>query len=221
MTNLIGIVAAGGYAKRMGILEPKPMLAIEGKTLLEYTLVSLKDAGVKNIIVFSNRTDFINQQYKIVQNFSGIQLVEDNGISSTIELLYMAREIYKATNYLFCYGNAPRTSDIYREMSNCKKEVGAIIIKKSSRRDLIQKGDTFLEPPFFINESKINLFGHYRLWSELFKDCKNSTYHSYIDAPPEFNDHIEWYKYRRYVYSHIINDLGPNKTNTLRQAKTG
>lgn len=219
MTKLIGIVAAGGYASRMGILEPKPMLTVEGKTLLEYTLISLQFAGVKNILVFSNRTDYFNQQRRIVQKFDGIQLVEDYGISSTIELLYMAREICTAKKYLFCYGNAPRTSNIYKEMSDCKKHLGAIILKESSRRDLIQNGDCFLEPPFFIDESKARSFRPYRLWSELYHDYKNNIYHSHVNAPPEFNDHIGWYKYRRYIYNYIIDDLGPNKANAHGQTK--
>ena len=219
MTKLIGIVAAGGYASRMGILEPKPMVTVEGKTLLEYTLISLQLAGVKNILVFSNRTDYFNQQYKIVQKLKGIQIVEDYGVSSTIELLYMAREICTAKKYLFCYGNAPRTSDIYREMADCKKELGAIIIKESSRRDLIQNGDCFLEPPFFIDETKVRLFRHYRLWSELFHDCTNNIYHRHVNAPPEFNDHIGWYKYRHCIYNYIIDYLGPNKANALGKTK--
>ena len=219
MDNPISIVAAGGYASRMGILEPKPMLTVEGKTLLEYTLISLQLAGVRNILVFSDRTDYFDQQIKIVQKFDNIRIVKDCGISSTIELLYMAREICKGKKYLFCYGNAPRTSDIYREMSGCTKALGAITIKESSRRDLIQNENRFLEPPFFIDESKVRLLRNYRLWSELFHDCENNIYHNHVIVPPEFNDHVGWYKYRRYIYKYIIDDFGPNKANALGQTK--
>ncbi len=50
--NLIGIIPAAGKASRMGELNlPKAMIEIEGRTLLERSIDSLKAIGVSNVVV--------------------------------------------------------------------------------------------------------------------------------------------------------------------------
>jgi len=210
MTNLLGIVAAGGYASRMDISTPKSMLTIEGITLLEYTLEGLQRAGVKSVVVFTNRTDYLEQQYKISHKYDGVQIVEDRGVSSTIEMLYMARKINRHGKYLFCYGHAPRTSIIYKCLANCEKDLGGIVVNTSLRSDLIKRGNGFLEPPFFVSENKIHSLDYCRLWSKLFHSCANNIYSIPVSSSPEFNDRIGWYHYSRYMLKHVAKHPNTN-----------
>lgn len=209
MTNLLGIVAAGGYASRMGISEPKSMLTIEGITLLEYTLKGLQRAGVKSIIVFTDRNDYLEQQCNISHKYDGVQVVEDRGVSSTIEMLYMARKINRYRKYVFCYGHAPRTSIIYKCLVNCERDLGGLVVNTSLRSDLIKRGNGFLEPPFFVRENKINSLNYCRIWSNLFHSCANNIYSIPASSPPEFNDQIGWYYYKRYMLEYITEHPRP------------
>ena len=121
MTELTAIIAAGGFASRMGIYKPKPMLSVEGKTLLEYTLTSLNIVNVSNVLVFNNRDEFQKDYQDIVKKYNNVELVSCGELKSTIELLYITREISPSKKYLFCYGNAPRTQILCNNITNCNK----------------------------------------------------------------------------------------------------
>lgn len=212
MIELTAIVAAGGFASRMGIYQPKPMLSIEGKTLLEYTLNSLQLASVRKILVFNNREEFQLDYLSIIKKYDNVELVRCNELNSTVKLLYITREISPSMNYLFCYGNAPRTQMVCRDIIHGSNHLGAINLKQSSRKDLISNGNYFLEPPFFINESTIRPFPEVVLWSDLFFKFKKYTFHYYIDAPSEFNTQAEWHSYKRYIYDYLVETPIPNNS---------
>ena len=55
--NTIPIILAAGKGKRMGTIKNKCLLSIEGKTLLEWTILSLQKAGFKEMVVVSRSTD--------------------------------------------------------------------------------------------------------------------------------------------------------------------
>ena len=215
MDDVVGVVAAGGHATRMGIKAPKSMLTVNGKTLLEYTLLSLQKAGVKTIFVFTDRKDFVAEQRQLVMGFNSIHVIEDSGVSSTIELLYTAMSLSKKTKYLFCYGNSPRSSAIYRNMHSCEKALGAIRIIRSSRRDPIKSGNNYLEPPFFVNLNIYDFACYYSSWSELFYAYADDAFYTNYNIPPEFNTCDEWEKYSRYINTHLTGDHKPNTYEPL------
>ena len=212
MARAVGIVAAGGYGTRMGISRPKSMLVVDGVTLLEYTLMALQVAGMEDILVFSNREDCFDSQRRIVQRYRGAEVFKDGGGASTIELLYLARDICAAERYLFCYGSAPRTSCTYRDILDCPRSLGALGLPHSSRRDLIPSGDRLLEPPFLVEDGSLGFSRYYKSWSELFWSHGDNIYQQYSDHPPEFNDRSGWQRYRSYLCDCIIPELMPGQS---------
>jgi len=71
--GLIGIIPAAGKASRMGQLGaslPKALIEIEGRTLLERSLETLKSIGVSRIVVVVGHLG-----QKIVERVSGVEIV--------------------------------------------------------------------------------------------------------------------------------------------------
>lgn len=199
MTNdLLAIIAAGGHASRMKILPPKSMLAVNGTTLLEITLRSILGAGVREVLVFTNRKDWLRSQRDMVSKFPRTELILDEGVNSTIELLYLAREIRLSDAYLFCYGHAPPPSGVVSEICCEDKPLGGMTNFTSTRLDRIKLNNRYLEPPFYIKEELLNSSVQYSKWSRLFSHHQNKIHKVPLAGPPEFNYSNEWNYYRHY-----------------------
>jgi len=77
------------------------MLRMDGMALLEITVRSLLTAGISNVVVLTNREDAQREQERMLQRFRGVELLPDDGVRSTIELLQIAERLRVSNSYCF------------------------------------------------------------------------------------------------------------------------
>jgi choline kinase len=112
MSNLTALVLAAGYGSRIADVtdNPKSLLMVNGKTLMEWHLISLKKVGVKKLVVVTGykrdvleaylndfRNDFeityaINEDYRVKGNtysmLFGLEKVEGSFLLFDADLIY-------------------------------------------------------------------------------------------------------------------------------------
>lgn len=133
MSNLTAVVLAGGYSSRFYPYSNsghKTMIKIMGKPILEYTLLGLKEAGIREIILRVNED-------KIIENYFG------NGSKFGLKITYIAQKevlgigdvLLKAKKYLkgdfiLISGNHVDSKELVEKLFRSKKKKGVVIVKK-------------------------------------------------------------------------------------------
>lgn len=187
-----GVVAAGGFATRMGWKMPKSMAVVRGRTLLAWNLLELHLAGVRRVLVFTNRPDWVPAQQAILAAFPGTELVEDKGVGSTLELVKAAITM-DAERILFAYGHAPTHHRHLRKLLDTDTRVACTKVSFSSRRRPIPDSEGgFLEPPVWVDRV-VSLNGTCTGWNDLLTTVGVRAVP--LATPGEFNDQREFLEY--------------------------
>lgn len=146
----IGVIAAGGFAHRLDSRVPKSMLLIKGVPLLRQVAERMKDAGVEEILVFSNRPEWLRYQHEALSGLPRMELMSDSGVKSTFQLARLAALSYPQRTIAFSYGHVRCELRDWKALLSCRRNAFGLR-SSSSRRDLIPWGAGFLEPPALLN----------------------------------------------------------------------
>src|SRR5689334_14066522 len=115
MKTSVAIIAAGGFGRRLGLGIPKSLINRDGRPMITHVLASLSAAGVSRSFVCNNRQDFSGEMRKAISGHSA-ELIADNGVASTIELLRRATLPFEDRRFVFAYGHAPRPAVFLRHL---------------------------------------------------------------------------------------------------------
>lgn len=178
-------ILCAGFGKRLNKLtqkNPKPMLLVDKKPILEYTIEHLSQLGIKNIII---NVHYLAEQFiSYFQNGKkwnvSIKFIYEKNPLGTAGAVKNIENIIKDNDFLVLYGDIICNEDylkLYKFHTN-KKSVATIIIHKrkiSNSIVRINKDDLITE---FIERPKKNIENNNWVNSGLY--CFNKNIFNYI-----------------------------------------
>ena len=198
MSRIVGVVAAGGFARRLGAAAPKSMLHVHGITLLEHCLMSLKGAGIDEVVVYNNRTDWRDEMETVVRRYTGVRLVADQGVASTFLLARDAAGTTRASRLCFVYGHAPRPTEHFDRLLAALFPVAATSVSSSSKARVLRHRTGFVEPPFVLGSEAVHT-STCSSWESFLARHSRQTHIVRVEGPNEANGPAEMAAYSRYV----------------------
>lgn len=105
------LILAGGnpvFFKSAGKLLPKAMVSIAGKPLLEHTLVRLKEAKMKDVVISVGEGGEVIREYFKTGSKWGINinyLEQSKSVKGTAQALAQAKELMRTGDFLLVYGD--------------------------------------------------------------------------------------------------------------------
>jgi MurNAc alpha-1-phosphate uridylyltransferase len=196
------IILAAGFGKRLLPLtenQPKPLLEIKGKKLVEYSIDFLRENNITEIIINSHYlhekiSDFINK------NYSKISISYEKNILDTGGGILNALDFFNEENFLVLNSDTVWTRDYYPDLNQVKetfangKSQASLMLttKKNSfdknllgdfsldqnnlitknSKDYIYTGCQLLNPSIFSKKNKGDIFSMNEIWDALIR--KNS-----------------------------------------------
>lgn len=197
MDILRAIVAAGGHGRRLNLDRPKSSLEFKGKSLIWWTVSSLREAGFEVIQVCVDDATWADEFAKQLEKFSGVRIIHDLSYPSTF-LLFRDYSKKDATS-LFTYGHAPRPAKSYEQLLTIRSPVVASVVTQTSMRQrVVAAGGVHLEPPYLIRLADVCV-GEASNWQQFFE-----KHASVLRLAPrldvgEFNLKAEWIAYQAYM----------------------
>ncbi len=170
------VILAAGRGKRLGLLtkdKPKPLVEINGKSLLEYNMDNLIGFVDEVILVIGYRGEQIKNRFK--KNYKGIKLkyIKQDKQLGTGHALSLVKKIIKK-NFLVLMGD-----DLYskKDIKNCLKNKLCVLAKKVDNPERygifkLKKGNNIkdvIEKPKKYVGNLANV-GVYNLNKEIFKE---------------------------------------------------
>lgn len=123
------VILAAGRGTRMGELTlsvPKPMLVVDGKSLLEHKLDALPPEITEIIFIVNYFSDTIRKHFGDTYNGLSIRYVEQKELNGTGGALWAAKDILK-DHFIVMNGD-----DLYTrtDIANCIKHEWAVLVLK-------------------------------------------------------------------------------------------
>jgi CTP:molybdopterin cytidylyltransferase MocA len=196
--DVTAVVAAGGYARRLGTHCPKSFICVGGETLLSHCVRSLLRAAVNRVVLFVDRTGWDQAAADLFAGEPRVHVVRDCSPLSTFALV---REGARLSNsrVLFTYGHAPRRTHHLTRLLSLNHLVVASTTPSTSRRSpLVTVGGGYLEPPLLIDAELLSA-SVANDWQQFFRQQAAVVRTVNLDGPPEFNYASEFRTYSRYV----------------------
>ena len=209
-----GYILAAGEGLRMRPLTaniPKPLLPVAGKPFLEHNIESLKEAGIKDLILLVGwRAQRIREHFGDGKDFGvKIEYMEQKERLGTAHAIGMVKD--KVDAPFFClYGDVVLTRDAVKGIVEHHKKVkgsvmaltsvedprryGSIVVENGVVKDIIEKADV---PP-----SNVINAGAYVLEPEIFEavaETKRSSRGEY-----ELTDSLKMLSKKKHLYTHVI-----------------
>ena len=196
------IILAAGFGKRLLPLtedQPKPLLEIKGKKLIEYSINFLRENNITEIIINSHYlhekiSDFINK------NYSNISISYEKKILDTGGGILNAINFFKEENFLVLNSDTIWTKNNHSDLNqvkdvfiNGKNQASLMLTKKrnsfdknligdfsldqnnlitKNNKDYIYMGCQLLNPSIFSKKNKGDIFSMNEIWNSLIQ--KNS-----------------------------------------------
>ena len=119
------VILAAGKGTRMGKYTenlPKGMLNVEGKTLIERQIETLRQAGISDIAIVTGY-----EHTKI--NYSGVKYFHNAKFDTTnmVESLMCAKEFIKNNDILVCYSDILYTEKLVKQCVNSSCDIGVAV----------------------------------------------------------------------------------------------
>jgi bifunctional UDP-N-acetylglucosamine pyrophosphorylase/glucosamine-1-phosphate N-acetyltransferase len=181
------VILAAGEGSRLNpitINRPKPLIKISGKTILEYTLTTLRESGISDVIIVTNYREKDIQQYfgngnKYKLKISYKKQEKMNGTATAVGIT----ESLIKNNFILIYGDllfSPKSIKKIIDTFNTKKIDGVMAITPIENPekygiveiDKEQKIKKIIEKPKNNTPSKLANAGLYVFSKEIFQKIK-------------------------------------------------
>ncbi|MFA6195516.1 MAG: sugar phosphate nucleotidyltransferase [Sulfurimonas sp.] len=181
------VVLAGGFGTRIQPLTnscPKPMLPIINRPMMEHTMMSLKNLGIKDFIILLYFKPEIIEDYfgdgsKFGINISYIIPDDDYGTAGAVKL---AQESIGNENFIIISGDLVTDFEFEKIFASHKERQAKLTITLTSVKNPLQFGVVIAN-----EDGKIKKFLEKPSWGEVFSDTINTGI--YI-IEPEILDYI-------------------------------
>ena len=168
------VVMAGGFGTRIQPLTrsiPKPMLPILNKPMMEWTMMALKEVGVKEFIVLLYfKPEIIQDYFKDGSDF-GIKItyVIPDGDYGTAGAVKLAQKLIGNENFIIISGDLVTNFDFRKILDYHEKKKSKITITLTSVENPLEFGVVIAN-----KEGKIEKFLEKPSWGEVFSDTINT-----------------------------------------------
>ncbi len=168
------VIMAGGFGTRIQPLtnsRPKPMLPIINKAMMEHTMMTLRDLGIKDFIVLLYfKPEVIKEYFKDGSDF-GINITyvipdEDYGTAGAVK---MAQEHIGNDNFIIISGDLVTDFDFQKIFDHHQKTASQLTITLTSVENPLEFGVVITD-----EEGKIEKFLEKPSWGEVFSDTINT-----------------------------------------------
>jgi len=181
------VVMAGGFGTRIQPLtnsRPKPMLPVVNRPMMENTMKTLRDLGIKDFIVLLYFKPEVIQDYfgdgsKFGMNITYIIPDDDYGTAGAVKL---AQEEIGDDNFIIISGDLVTDFDFQKIFDYHKQKQSKLTITLTSVENPLEFGVVIAN-----EDGKIEKFLEKPSWGEVFSDTINTGI--YI-IEPEIIDHI-------------------------------
>lgn len=194
------VIAAGGFAKRLGVNMPKSLIMYGQSPLIAYVIRSLAQVGVTRFVLCNNRPEFRAQLEEVTARFPTV-ILDDRGSSSTIQLVRSALPLICDDNLIFAYGHAPRPVQFLRDMLDSPCPVVTAGVEVSSKTKPIRSTSegNWIEPPYKIDRRFFERMSAAASWGEFFDSVSPDVIPIANGAPGEFNYPADLIRYDKYM----------------------
>jgi len=181
------VVMAGGFGSRIQPLtnsRPKPMLPIINKPMMQHTMLTLRDLGIKDFIILLYFKPDVIKEYFGDGSALGINITyvvpdDDYGTAGAVKL---AQEYIGDENFIIISGDLVTDFDFQKIFDYHKEKQAKLTITLTSVENPLQFGVVIAN-----EEGKIEKFLEKPSWGEVFSDTINTGI--YI-IEPEILDYI-------------------------------
>lgn len=198
------VVMAGGFGTRIQPLtnsRPKPMLPIINKPMMEHTMLTLRDLGIKDFIVLLYfKPDIIKEHFKdgsdLGINITYVLPDDDYGTAGAVKL---AQEHIGDDNFIIISGDLVTDFDFQKMFDYHKEKASKLTITLTSVENPLEFGVVIAN-----DEGKIEKFLEKPSWGEVFSDTINTGI--YI-IEPEILNHIpegENFDFAKDLFPHLM-----------------
>jgi mannose-1-phosphate guanylyltransferase/phosphomannomutase len=182
------VVMAGGFGTRIQPLtnsRPKPMLPVVNRPMMENTMITLRDLGIKDFIVLLYFKPEVIQDYfgdgsKFGMNITYVIPDDDYGTAGAVKL---AQEHIGDDNFIIISGDLVTDFDFQKIFDYHKQKKSKLTITLTSVENPLEFGVVIAN-----KEGKIEKFLEKPSWGEVFSDTINTGI--YV-IEPEILDHHE------------------------------
>lgn len=180
-----GVIMAGGFGTRIQPLTnsvPKPMLPVMNRPMMEHTIVSLRDLGIKEFIVLLYFKPEIIKDYFKDGSAWGINITyvvpdDDYGTAGAVK---KAQEYIGDENFIIISGDLVTDFDFQKIFDYHKSKNSKLTITLTSVENPLEFGVVIAN-----DEGKIEKFLEKPSWGEVFSDTINTGI--YIIEPEILN----------------------------------
>lgn len=198
MNKRIAIVAAGGFARRIGTDCPKSLIKIDGTEILKLHLNELSRLYLDKILVYTNRFDYYDTYKTISSHFKNVELVIDPGFNSTFEILQTYHE-KSDSDILFTYGHTIIKRQHYISLVQVPSIINCSLFVASSKTIIYRPINSyFVEPPYFISKKYLQNIDTNN-WNDFLKNNLMFCNYLYSTTPNEFNYKEEFENLKIYI----------------------
>ncbi|MEA3419815.1 MAG: sugar phosphate nucleotidyltransferase [Campylobacterota bacterium] len=181
------VVMAGGFGSRIQPLtnsRPKPMLPVVNRPMMENTMITLRDLGIKDFIVLLYFKPEVIQDYfgdgsQFGMNITYVIPDDDYGTAGAVKL---AQELIGDDNFIIISGDLVTDFDFKKIFEYHEKKESKLTITLTSVENPLEFGVVIAN-----NEGRIEKFLEKPSWGEVFSDTINTGI--YI-IEPEILDYI-------------------------------
>ncbi|MBD3840951.1 MAG: NTP transferase domain-containing protein [Campylobacterales bacterium] len=168
------VVMAGGFGTRIQPLtnsKPKPMLPIINKPMMEHTMMTLRDLGIKEFIVllyFKSEIikDYFGDGSKFGIKISYVLPDDDYGTAGAVKL---AEDLIGEDNFIIISGDLVTDFDFQKIFDYHKEKNAKLSITLTSVENPLEFGVVIAN-----NDGKIEKFLEKPSWGEVFSDTINT-----------------------------------------------
>ena len=181
------VVMAGGFGSRIQPLtnsRPKPMLPVVNRPMMENTMITLRDLGIKDFIVLLYFKPEVIQDYfgdgsDFGMNITYVIPDDDYGTAGAVKL---AQELIGDDNFIIISGDLVTDFDFQKIFDYHKQKKSKLSITLTSVENPLEFGVVIAN-----DEGKIEKFLEKPSWGEVFSDTINTGI--YV-IEPEILDYI-------------------------------
>lgn len=167
------MILCAGFGTRLNELTkttPKPMLLINGKPLLEYTITHLASLGIKNIVInlhylADQITDYFGDGTRFGVNIE--YSYEDAPLGTAGAIKNVESTLYKYDDFLVLYGDiicSENYDKLFDVHSQNKSAIGTIILHERNRSNSVVEMDLSNKITRFVERPKAEVLDKKQDW---------------------------------------------------------
>ncbi len=207
------MILAAGRGKRMRELtddRPKPMIAVQGKPILEHIVTGLRDAGVTEVLIVTGyKAEMIEQYFQNGDQSCAIHYVRQEVQDGTGRVVELGKDFTGDETFVLSYGDILVGPETYVELLQDRPEADGVISVKRDE-DVSKGGAVFMDEAGYLTDLREKPQP-----GEATSPWYNAGLYVFPSAIYEFTAKLEKSPRGEYELTDAIRDLGQHPDYSL------